>query len=349
MDDAPLKIQLKTTEGFMGRKQFFILLFMFSAFSYAVVDDRQPFFYSAEKNGKTVHLFGTIHSGVSFEEVACFDKILAALKSCDLVFKEITNAETRDWTGEEMLTLFTGPKEEQEAAFSRLSQESRRFAESRKKLLLETLKSQMTVQFVDEEKESLENLSFAALHFLNKRGIELKENFADILYSLFISAKHEAYFLSPYHMDRQIERAADREDIPVASLDSLFEAPRNQSGQEGRPSEKRRIEISAADLEQEIKNFEVTLALEKGAANNMRPFYLRGPSALPPLDNSTRKSLKPRHELQLQKILTALENPNYERIFAAVGAVHLLGPGGLPSLLQKEGFAVQQESCSKNK
>ena len=331
------------------KKPFLFFLLMFSAFSYAVVEDRQPFFYSAEKNGKTVHLFGTIHSGVPFEEAVCFDKILAALKAADLVFKEFTNEEIRYWTSEEKLILYTGSKEEKEAALSRLSQDSRRFAESRKQIFLKTLKSQMAVQFVDEEKESLESLSFAAVHFLNKRGIEIKENFADILYSLLISAAAEAYFLSPYKMDTQIERTADREDIPIASLDNLFKASDDQNGQEERFSGKQRIEISAADLEQEIKNFEALLLFEKTALNNTRPFYLRGPSAFPPIDDSTRKILEPRHELWMQKILSALENPNYERIFAAVGAAHLLEPGGLPSLLQKEGFAVQYVGCSENR
>ena len=58
----------------------------------------KPYFWEAEKDGKTSYFLGTFHHGISLDELLCSDTILERLKNSDLVLTELGDTIIR-YTG----------------------------------------------------------------------------------------------------------------------------------------------------------------------------------------------------------------------------------------------------------
>ena len=53
-----------------------------------IPETKGPYFWQAEKNNKSLHILGTMHLGVSLEDLQCSDQIISHLQSSDLLFTE---------------------------------------------------------------------------------------------------------------------------------------------------------------------------------------------------------------------------------------------------------------------
>ena len=309
-----------------------------------------PHFWSAEKNGKTVYLLGTIHMGVSLKDLTCSDKIFESLKTSDLVFLEIEKLSETLSENDKKIVL-TGSLEEREEILKRLSQEDRKKIENTKNLILKgVIPSLFPYQFVDEERESPENLSRAIKEFLTDRGITLQENFADIAYSLSLTAYYDAFFSFPDQMDVQIGRIAQEENIRISTLDDKSATVRELNENKTADLKKPLLEINSDFIEESVRTYNQSVEFLKADFKDSISFYLKGPSteALKNLpehlnDNDIETTLlKNRNALWLEKLLKALENQDYGQIFLAG---HFTASANLLDMLKAEGFSVRPVTC----
>ena len=114
------------TEKILKVSLFYISLLFLITSCGPIIPINKPYFWKAEKNGKTSYFLGTIHNGISLDELFCSDVILTKLKNSDLVFTELGHwkgtPQQKQWTK----TLYHSPDGED---FNRLSPESQRFLE----------------------------------------------------------------------------------------------------------------------------------------------------------------------------------------------------------------------------
>lgn len=162
-------------------KAFFIYSFLL-VLTVSCSSGNRPFFWKAEKEGKTSYFLGTYHWGISLDELLCSEVILSKLKSSDLVLTELgpplDTVEQEQWNE----TLYFAPDERD---FKQLSLESQKFL---------------------EQKGVNKNLSFNALSFV-------------LLRLCLIEAVGEKK--AKVSMDRQVEDIAVQFDIPLQALDNL--------------------------------------------------------------------------------------------------------------------------------
>lgn len=84
-------------------------------------DAKKPYFWKVEKGGKVSYLLGTIHIGVSLNELFCSDVIQEKLKNSDLLFVELVSSSEQQ--GAVIDDLFSPNGED----FKRLSPSSQVF------------------------------------------------------------------------------------------------------------------------------------------------------------------------------------------------------------------------------
>ena len=109
-------------------KTFFlcILLLVLTASCGPLIPANKPYFWKAEKDGKTSYFLGTFHNGISLDELFCPDIILTKLKNSDLVFTELGHWKKTPQQKLWIKTLYHSPGDED---FNQLSPESQRFLE----------------------------------------------------------------------------------------------------------------------------------------------------------------------------------------------------------------------------
>ncbi|MDE0091820.1 MAG: TraB/GumN family protein [Oligoflexia bacterium] len=83
-----------------------------------------PFFWTAEKEGKTIHILGTIHLGLDFEALQCHQEISDSLAESDLFWLEADINRQRELIQTAMNTLVMNPSGH---SFKSLSEESQDF------------------------------------------------------------------------------------------------------------------------------------------------------------------------------------------------------------------------------
>ena len=313
-----------------------------------------PFFWSAEKEGKTIHLLGTIHSGAALEDIACSDKIFERLKASDLVFLETEHKLIRILPEDQYKKLVTGSKNEREAIFSRLSpevrEEARAFINDTNKTLLELIIKPVffPVPLIDRKKEPL---SPAAAEFLISRGIDISGSFADYVYETALSAYYEAFHSSSKKMEWQIAFAAEEADIQIAALDDRSKTAADVDARETAPQAANPHEVTLGELERIIMSFGYLASRFRADMESFAPYYLKADRAyLQKIvdygDDEEREILvKNRNKLWLKKILDAFEGHKRRRVFAAGGLAHFIGQANLLEMLKEEGFIVRGERC----
>ena len=87
----------------------------------------RPYFWKVEKEGKVSYLLGTIHIGISLDELLCSDEITEQLEKSDLVFTEWVEDTTSAGKDTEAELLLSDNGED----FAQLSQESQKFLTAR--------------------------------------------------------------------------------------------------------------------------------------------------------------------------------------------------------------------------
>ena len=330
----------------------------------------RPFFYSAEKNGKTIHLLGTHHEEVSLEELPCHNEIARKLNTSDLLFSEVTPSilTLLKYLGNDTEKAFTAKQKE---ALGRLSEhkkeEVNKIIGSIEKQTTEEIQQQyelVGIRFVDKEKEPFEALTpqiqEILINLISQRiSVKKDYDYVDYLY-LMVSSTMLDYFFSRYldsSLDFQMANTAQSGDIRIRPLDNNKSVLGYSSGVAF--SNQRRDETAIEEIEigsEFMNRISINLinAQPLPEASSSKTVYLSGSEeGVRQMLNSDYVSkeqidilLKNRNELWFQKIIEAFESLEYANIFVAGGLAHFIGLFNVLDMLEAEGFTIQRLSCS---
>ena len=327
--------------------QFAVLVF--SASARAESEKLQfPFAWSVEKDGKTHHILGTIHVGVSLEkDVPCSDKIIKQIESSDLVFLE-SETLSAQLSRKDMIAFYTGSKEEREEVMSRFSPEVRqkiieRKKESDKKTIGRDL---FPFRFVYEGHEGFKDLNEKTKEFLVSHGADIQGNYTDYLYFIYEILYNDAMFSIGEAIDLQVAGIALSNGIEMKALDDSSQVTQDLVSEIG-DSEKPIQPFSRVYMESLIEYYDQPLEQMKQSFLHLSQLYISGDveAFKSAKINYEETFLKKRNELWLRKFREAHESSEYESLFLAGGTRHFVGSFNLIDQLKEEGFSVHTITC----
>ena len=328
----------------MNRWIILFLNFLFSA--NAATTQLNPFVWTAEKEGKTSYILGTVHVGVPLSEIPCSNAISKKIQNSDLLLLE-TKAETdfEKLSEEEKYKLFIGSAKEQKEIMSQLSQESQEIITERKTALIHILKDLFSHHYESEGNEGWAELSLESQSFFINHGANKTENYADLMYFINSIAYYKA-FLSLPSLDKQIKQIALSHSINTKSMDQNKKI--NEDFNSKISSNKPLLFIRKSDIEGAIKEIDsLTDLYQKIFLNTARLYQFYDINLFlssQGLDETIL--LKNRNELWLKKFLEI--NEQYENIFITAGLTHFIGKHNMLDMLKKEGFSVERLTCLNN-
>ena len=314
---------------------------------------RAPWFWLAEKQDKKAYLLGTLHRGISLEDLACSNQITDYLINSDLVFVEHVKSKP-------LLDLLKNSvsREEFEKGLEELPEKDRQIMEQRKLVVSKLIHS----HFVYNGDEEFEDLSPTAQNFLINKNVDLQGNYADYIAALYEDISLKMLFSSPKRLDYEISAAALSYGIPLQSLDD---------------NDKILEDIQEADLElKEVSRMFVEDFIREGYERRLQNLITSGNLVLS--DYSHRKTgvflefslwlagaivwavefymeddvppvtavtLKNRNERWLKKLndISSLEQNN--NIFLAAGLNHFTDWYNLINMLKEDGYIVKRMSA----
>ena len=323
----------------------------------------KPFAYSAEKDGKTIHLLGTIHFSVSIGELPCSNKILDLLNTSDLIFSEVPKSLLilLRYLGNNTRRIFTASAREREEILNTLPEHERKkvnqIIELYNSQISEAIQRIVNIRFIDKEREPFEALNPEIRNLLISYDVDIHGSYVDHLHSIFQILMLGSFFSSP-QLDFRITEIAQSRNISIKPLD-------NEKSLLGyfidviSPQSENATEMEIPEME--INSYTIntmTAGIVKMTSNDlmfppqMKQGYLSGKkeNVLKYISNMSDKTkeflLKKRNELWFQKLNEAFKSHEYQNIFLAGGAVHLFGPFNLLDMLEEEGFIIRRLTCS---
>ena len=139
-----------------------------------------PYFWKAEKDGKTSYFLGTFHHGVSLEELQCSQKIESYLKNSDYFFTE------------EGINLQEGDTTE-EGDFNKI--------------------------FLSENNQDFQSLNDNSKIFLSSRGVSEEFSYLGYVYIMENLCRAQAIGSGSVSIDLQVKAIAKLNNIPIENLD----------------------------------------------------------------------------------------------------------------------------------
>ena len=100
------------------------IVFFSGVIACSPVQNKGPFFWRAEKEGKTIHILGTVHVGISLEDLQCHQEISDSLDGSDLLWTESDINRQQELMQTAMDTLVMNPSGH---SFKSLNEESQDF------------------------------------------------------------------------------------------------------------------------------------------------------------------------------------------------------------------------------
>ena len=360
-----IKISSKLTKEEKMRVVLFIGLLFF--ISWGAGGSQGPFFWTAEKDGKTHHILGTMHVNLDFEDLQCFEVIKNRLKNSHVLFTELSmdkvvedmekeagqDTQTREertfWktlTKEEKVFLFRKSIKYMEtihpdvALDKTLLNEILKFIETRSgKEAVDFLKASCNLEKQQNKaQEALDNqvFQFAVEHSINRLPLET----AEVHYQfLLILQKLEEEFIS------SLDESLFKESISKAkeNFDGFCLNVRSETKKSDQLYEEMAIKVKNGDLE--VVEYSIDTPLQnlfsKYAQYNI-PRSLKENYEKNYRNIINQKGLKERNEKWLPKILSA--HNSYNNVFVAAGVSHFIGEYDVLNLLKKEGFVIKRFS-----
>ena len=301
-------------------------------------------------------MLGTIHHGVSLEDLRCSKQIQAQALKSDTVFVENQLAEINNRAGL-ALAFLTGSEEENEKILSGLSSKMRDFFKEH----LSLRRKAFSRSFYENDEGDFKSLSQAARDILISEGADRQWNYFD--YFFYLKTKAELEFdirqLSKGSLDVEIAALAKAGGIELKPLEEIGDGLRSVEKiiEKLLPNEGRII-ISRGILEEFIaaranrENLEKT----KGAfVKSLYETYKSGDSqkltGLLDLSDPTdavfsQILLEERNRLWLEKLKAEMESG--KTVFAAAGVGHFIKDDHLLGMLKEEGFLIRRmrRDCS---
>ena len=303
-----------------------------------------PFAWSVEKDGKTHYVLGTIHAGVSLEDLPCSNKIRGQIENSDLILLEFTIARLLNHLSkEELRTLFTGSKKEREEVFNKLSPEAQRMVTE----TFEIHKKTFLDHFIYEGTEDFEDLSEEAKEFLIRHGADIQGDYAYFLFFILITQRNDAVFSFDDSMEFQIARIAQSANIEIEDIEDRLEML-NDLRNSIKNAKKTKHFITRDNIESAVATYDLGVEKTKETIAHLRTLYLSGDDKEPIEQRSVSLEeiiLKNRNELWLENFIEAHENPEHESLFLVAGQGHFIGSHSMLDMLKKEGFSVNRMTC----
>ena len=311
------------------------VFFIFSALAGSeTLKSHSPYAWSVEKDGKIHYILGTIHAGVSLEELPCSDEVLKQIKMSDLVFVEDMLASI-PLDSKDMLELFTGSKEKREEILNNLS------AEYKQRIIeIKEIKKRM-----QEGDKNFENLSKKAKEFLINHGADTHWGYADYFKFIIILRRYEVLFSADPPMDFQVAEIVRTNNIRINGLDDISKIASSLENEIKEDSDP--FLVTRSNIEFLVNNHDRKVERMKQGLLEMRELYISGNIESLTLETNLKPSLlqKIRNELWLEKFKKAHESPEYESVFLAAGLGHFVFPFNLIDQLKEEGFSVNRMTC----
>ena len=313
--------------------------------------EQSPFVWIVEKEGKVSYILGTIHVGVSLEEMPCSSKILSQIQNSDLLFLEYTFVDnTERLSKEEVRTIFIGSKEEQEEILSRMSPEFQENIRERKIALDNVLRSRYRFHVQSDVTEgAFSELSSESQEFLIKYGVDPEGSHADFFHFIRFIVYNEAYS-SFSSLDDQIEEIAFSQSVTIKTLDDNKQV--NEDIHSQAPSGKPLELVDYTTIEQLIERIAISVYLR--GRRMLRFVQVYKSYDIDRFKDAFREEsdesaieevlLRNRNELWLQKFMKA--QAEYENIFLAAGVRHFIGSYNLLDMLEDNGFSIERMTCS---
>ena len=280
------------------------------------------FLWSAEKNGHTLHLFGTIHLPFPLESIMCADTIFEKIKNSDLIFTE---------------HLYSKAKINH--------------------LFLQTVSALHS----SENKQEYESLTPEVQDFLKRKNI-LNTKLTYMGYIILLQYAMGQETLSNFDplpsigtMDTQVKKIATSQNITLEALDSDIVLKKLIDEQIANIQHLiyKRIHsdlIGITALETAVYEYSLSLSVQKQGVKYFIRKYMSNDvqffSKSPPKNINSAIVSEKRNQEWLSKLTEA--HYNHENIFVAVGTGHLVEQNNLINMLVQQGFTVNQFHCNLN-
>ena len=342
------------------KKVFFIplvLCFISSAGGYGGFFEKGPFFWKAEKDGRVLHILGTVHVGVDFEDLKCSEEISQSLAQANLVWTESNQSMKKAYKTNLLARLRTEVFQDLSGdSFRSLNEESKNFFQkkvSETGVSLERLKTSSYLVF----SSSVPLFCFKKHEKFIQEWLQLK------------SKKEVKVELS---LDFQIQKLVENKGISQNYLDSqqdmdnLTEVEINLISRIGEDFSFKE------EIEENIKNFDKNCTqenLEKdlevkyqlvakiientlsGQDFDAQDLLVQTFKELGLTENQIKKFnevfskdlLKRRNENWLKKIVSAHQEE--ESMFIAAGLAHFTEDYNVLDMLNGEGFTIKRYSA----
>ena len=273
-----------------------------------------PYFWRAQKAGKTSYLFGTFHYGIALKSLQCSGQIKDTLESSDYFFTEAD----------------TDTEEEEDLSDKEL--------EKRLQLLRSKLKQVVSAEDGREFKSFNKDTQ---VFFLSR---SIPENLSYYGYMLMLSelCVNQAVFkmdAGAISIDLELKGLARVNDIPTEYLDEGVDMREVTSALYFDDSIGK---VDKKDVEQGVSDFDACVAQFIQLAD----MYKEGNMSLPEEEGGEQQDIvfKNRNALWVKKFKKS--RARRDQVFLAGGAAHFIGPDNVLDMLKEDGFTIERMTSS---
>ena len=324
------------------------ILFLFGLSAGCSESAKGPFFWKAEKEGKSIYILGTIHFGVGLEDLQCQSEIFDSLSKADLLWTETDLKRQQELMQTAVGTLMMNPSGH---SFNSLSEKSQNFLREKSQGRYSDGKaSEGSKEEVLTEYEAVKKLSYFGLYAYIQSlcQIEHKEFLADL------TSKRKAK-----NMDSSIQQLGRQKSIPQNYLDEenyFIELTREQLGKISKEQVEKGIRNYRKNCQQEkiakvysqtFDHLEAMISMYKSGrsfdTSETLEIQLRDHGIEEDMINASKdyfrhNFLRKRNKIWLEKLISADE----KNMFVAAGLAHFQNPYSVLDSLKKEGFSVKR-------
>jgi len=322
-------------------KKILYFIFLFSICSPCSAQLNGPFFWQAKKDGKTMHILGTIHVTVGLNDLQCSQNISNTLKQSSLLWPEIdtTNPMKTMKIQQEAMSPLLIDRSGQ--SFNNLNESSQNFFKSKFPLAINGIK----------------HLSYIGLKAQIQQICMVEHR------DTTMRIKQEMAENNPVKLDNQVQELAKLHNIEQNYLDGEnLEVIVGMMQSNPEPVSQTFIEETIESYKEQctkenIENIfseykkhkaytvEQYLLGEEMDVEIIQPQFLakmglKEEAIKESVNNFNQMLIKYRNEKWLEKLLSA--HTQIDNMFVAAGVAHFQGQYSILDMLQREGFFVQR-------
>lgn len=316
------------------------LLIAFFLFTSCSLNKNGPFFWAVQKEEQTLHILGTVHIGVSLEDLQCSDVIYESLQQSDLLWTETNVQKHRTEMKETVKQLL---EDHSGQSFHSLSEETQMFFKTKTepehfKTLQQMSYFGLIVQLnflcISDNREFLrEQLSLHArkIDSRKKLDIQIQKTAQDSVLQDYLD---ESSYFQDLIRSTATRSSKEKVDRIVKNYDELCSPEKLAQS----------IEWKFNHLAEAIQDYEsgedidpLTISEKdlrrQGVPEDIIKNYL---------DYFKHNILRRRNEIWMNKLSFSHEQEGHTRVFIAAGLAHFQGPFNMLDMLQEENFSIKR-------